>query len=443
MKKRLIALLLVSVLSVSLFACTPKDNSITTGTEATTVQTTDPTLPESVKGYDKVDPQVLSFSTDLYRTVTLSKGYESLKNEAQRQCYRLMEESVFYISQESDEGVYHILPVTVSSGIEEAELHLIISAFTFDHPEIFWIDNSFSYYSTAGTTYLRLTSNMNAQQVTEGAKKMYAELREIFSAMPGNLSEFDRELFIHDRFIERCVYADEALRAQNNPEIYTSYGAIVDSVAVCEGYSRAMQLMLSLVGIENYYVYGRGNSELHMWNSVRLGDNWYFLDATWNDKGNKGSAHNYFNITTEQLLKDHHIAPMYDELTADEVCGSGTGIAVNFNLFVPECNSENMSFYSHNAISVTGFDDENLDRIAQGFADAANNREEAVYLYIDPYYLDFETAKDNFFYSGDYAIFTCISRANNLLSGVTIRNDYLQTEESADLSVLIIYPEYE
>ncbi len=442
MKKRLIALLLVSVLSVSLFGCTPKDNSITTEPEITMVQT-DPTLPESVKGYDKVDPQVLSFSTDLYSAVTLSKGYESLKNDAQRQCYRLMEESVFYISQESDEGVYRILPVTVSSGIEEAELHLIISAFTFDHPEIFWIDNSFSYYSTSGTTYLRLTSNMNAQQVNEGAKKMYAELREIFSAMPGNLSEFDRELFIHDRFIERCVYADEALRAQNNPEIYTSYGAIVNSVAVCEGYSRAMQLMLSLVGIENYYVYGRGNSELHMWNSVRLGDNWYFLDATWNDKGNRGSAHNYFNITTEQLLKDHYIAPLYDELSADEVCGSGTGIAVNFNLFVPECNSENMSFYSHNAISVTGFDDENLDRIAQGFADAANNREEAVYLYIDPYYLDFETAKDNFFYSGDYAIFTCISRANNLLSGVTIRNDYLQTEESVALSILIIYPEYE
>ncbi len=443
MKKQVVALLLTLVFALSFFGCTPRNNLITTEPDTSTAVQTDPAIPENVKGYDKVDPQVLDFSTDLYSSVKLSKGYESLENDTQRQCYRLMEKSVFYISQEAEKNLYNILPVTVDdTKFTEAELHLIISAFTFDHPEVFWIDNSFSYYTTSGSTYLRLSSNMSAQQVTESARVMYAELREIFSGMPGNLSGFDRELFIHDRLLERCEYADEATRAQGSSDIYTSLGAIVNSVAVCEGYTRGMQLMLSLVGIESYYVYGRGDNELHMWSSVRLGDNWYYLDATWDDKGEKGPSYSNFNITTEQILKDRTIASLYWDLTSEEVCGSGTGVAVNFNLFVPECNSENMSFYAHNAVTVTGFDEDNLSAIAQAIVQAAQAGEEAVYLYIDPYYLDFEFAKDNLFYSGDYAIFTCISMANEQLTGVAVSNEYIATEESADLSVITIYPEY-
>ncbi len=443
MKKQVIALLLTLVVVLSIFGCAPSDNSITMKPDATAVQT-DPTIPENVKGYDRVDVQVLDFNTDLYNSIELTKGYESLESDAQRKFYRLLEDSVFYISQKAEKNLYSILPVNVDkTKFTEAELHLIISAFNFDHPEVFWIDSSFSYYNTSGSTHLILSSFMSAQQVSDCAKEMYAELREFFSGMPGNLSEFDRELFIHDRLLERCEYADESTRAQEMPDIYTSLGAIVDGVAVCEGYTRAVQLMLSLVGVEGYYVYGRGDNELHMWNSVRLGDNWYYLDATWNDGGEKGPSYDDFNITTEQILKERSIAPLYWDLTSEEVCGSGSGVAMNFNIFIPECNSDNMSFYAHNAVTVTGFDDDNLSRIALAIAQAAQEGDEAVYLYIDPYYLDFETAKENLFYSGDYAIFTCISMANEQLTGVAVNNESIATEESANLSVITIYPEYE
>lgn len=442
MKKRLIAFSLILVLSLSVFGCTPNNNTITTQGETIASQTEE-TIPENIDGYDKIDPALLDFSTDLYTRTELSRGYESLKNDAQRKCYRLLQESVFYVSQEAEDGVYHILPVTLENTVlSESELHLVISAYSFDHPEVFWIDNSFSYYSNSKETYLRLSSYMSAQEASEAAKAMYAELREIFSGLPGNLSEFDRELFVHDKLVERCVYADESVRAEEPHNIYTSYGAVVDSLAVCEGYSRATQLLLSLVGIESYYVYGRGNNELHMWNSVRLSDNWYYLDVTWDDKGEKGSSYDYFNITTQQALADRSISPLYGELTDDEIIGS-KGEAVNFNLFVPQCNSESMSYYAQNCVIVTGFDTENLEGIAQAMAVAAQEGQEAVYLYIDPYYLDFEEAKDNFFYSGDYAIFTCISMANTILSEACISDEYVSTEESPELSVLTVYLEYE
>lgn len=443
MKKRLIALLFCLVLAVSVVGCTPRDNTITP-TEADTVPSqAEPSISADTKGFDKVDPVFLDFSLDLYTAVELDRGYDALQTDAQRQCYRLMEESVFYISQEAEEGLYNILPVTVNGvSLTQAELHLIISAFSFDHPEIFWIDNAFTYYTVSGETHLMLASNMSAQQVTASAREMHAELKEIFSGMPGNLSEFDRELYIHDKLIERCEYADEATRAQSGAEIYTSLGSIVNSVAVCEGYTRGVQLMLSLVGIESYYVYGRGNNELHMWNSVRISDNWYYLDVTWDDNGQKGASYNNFNITTEQALKDRTIAPSYSTLTAEEVCGTDSAPAVNFNLFVPDCNADNMSFYANNAVTVTGFDEENLNSIAQAIADSAVKEEEAVHLYIDPYYMEFQTAKD-YLLSGDYLIFDCISRANNMLDGIEVSDESVATEESEDLYILTIFFEYE
>ena len=442
MKNRLIALLLCLVLAVTFTGCIPRDNTITT-TESEALSTqAEPTIPSATDGYDKVDPNVLDFSLDLYTAVELDRGFDALQTDAQRQCYRLMEDSVFYISQESEEGVYNILPVSVAGvNLTQSELHLIISAFTFDHPEVFWIDNAFTYYDTSGATHLMLASNMSAQQVTASAKEMHAELREVFSGMPGNLSEFDRELYIHDKLIERCEYADEATRADSGADIYTSLGSIVNSLAVCEGYTRGVQLMLSLVGIESYYVYGRGNNELHMWNSVRISDNWYYLDATWDDNGQKGASYNNFNITTEQALKDRTIAPLYSTLTAEEICGTSSTPAVNFNLFVPDCNADNMSFYAHNAVTVTGFDEENLNTIAQAIADAAVKDEEAVHLYIDPYYMEYQTAK-YYLLSGDYLIFDCISRANSLLDGVTVSDESVATEESEDLYILTLFFEY-
>lgn len=442
MKKQVIALLLIGVLCLSLFGCANGDSPITEDTQSTASQT-DATIPEQVDGYDKVDPAVLDFSTDLYSSVELTKGYESLDTQAQRRCYRLIEDSVFYISQEAEEDSYSILPVTVDGvALSESELHLVISAFGLDHPEVFWIENYFSYYNTSDSTYLCLSSEMSAQYITESAQLMYAELREFFSGMSGNLSEYDRELYIHDRLIERCEYADEATRAQGDFRIYTSLGAIADSVAVCEGYTRATQLMLSLVGVESYYVYGIGDSELHMWNSVRLGDNWYYTDVTWDDNGDRGVTYNNFNITSQQALEDRTIASLYWDLTAEQICGTESEGAVNFNLFIPECDLDNMNYYAQNAVTVTGFDEDNLNRIAQAIADTAQKGEEAVFLYIDPVYLDFETAQDNLFYSGDYAIFTCIDRANDMLGTVSINNEYISTEASPEQSVITVYIEY-
>ncbi len=397
------------------------------------------------KGYNQIDADLFDFSTVLYTKTDLTRGYDYLKEESERLCYDLISKSVFYISQEKKGNSYDILPVTVESAtLCESQLHLIITAYTLDHPEIFWIENEFSYYiNSSGDTSLQLKSALSSEEITQGAELMRNELDSMMSGLQGNLSQYDRELYIHDTLLNNCVYAGEVLKGADDFSYYTSYGAIVNSKAVCEGYSKAMQLMLSMVGVESSCVSGRGVDELHMWNIVSIGDKWYHLDATWNDTEEENVNYDNFNITTEQILLDHSISPLYDELTEAQICGDDNSPAQKFNLFVPECTDYDMSYYMNNSVTVTGFDDENIMGISEAITKAARNNEESIHLYIDPDFLSLEEAENNLFYSGDYAIFTCIDKANDMLTDTRVSDDQVSTTNSPVHNIITVYFEYE
>lgn len=440
MKNRIFALLLCAVLLFSALACT--DEKVNTSTEPDET-TQAPTLPEQIEGYDKVEASLLDFGYFGFEKAELTKGYEALDTDEQRECYKLIDDYILYIAQEKTDEMYKVHPIDMKGiTLSEAELHLVISAFSMDHPEIFWLQSKFAYYTTHNQTFLQLNSAFSAREISACAVEMKSAVEEIFDGISADMSEYRRELYLHDALIERCEYADNLNDGEDNFRVYTSLGGLVDGYAVCEGYSRAMQVLLSSAGIQAYYVLGIGNEELHMWNTVKIDNEWYYLDVTWNDNESYGANYDYFNLTTDQALDSRTISPLYWELTEDEICGKTGEYAANFNMFVPECVVKDWGFYQQRSITVTGFDRENLNLIAQAFTDAVNNSETAVYLYLDPQYLDYDEAVDNLFYGGDYAIFSCLSIANGQLANTKIKEDYVTTEESPEYSVVTVYIEY-
>lgn len=60
----------------------------------------------------------------------------------------------------------------------------------------------------------------------------------------------------------------------------TAIGALRDGVAICGGYSHALKLLFSQVGIPCYNVTGVFGSENHMWNIAYLDNQWLWFDAT-------------------------------------------------------------------------------------------------------------------------------------------------------------------
>ena len=126
------------------------------------------------------------------------------------------------------------------------------------------------------------------------------------------MSDYQKELALHDYLVGHCTYGFGSEEDQNE---YTAYGALVDGVAVCSGYAAAMNLLLSCAGVENEFVVGTATSEgengseteNHAWNLVHIGNNWYHLDATWDDPlGEKEIlSHEFFNLSDEVIRKDH------------------------------------------------------------------------------------------------------------------------------------------
>ena len=326
--------------------------------------------------------------------------------------------------------------------LSQAELHLIISAYSMDHPEIFWIDSKFAYYTTDKQTFLQLNSGLSASEIIADAQKIKKTFDTMFKGVKADMSQYDRELWLHNALTAKCEYANTKDEKTDMFRIYTCVGALVDGFAVCEGYSRAMQILLSAAGIDCYYVLGVGTETLHMWNTVKIDSDWYFLDVTWNDNDSMGAEYDYFNLNTDQILNDHTISPLYWDLTPEEVCGNENTGAANFNLFVPECVKKDWGFYSQKSIPMDGFDDINLQKIADAMVEAVNTSQKVIYIYIDAEYLDYEQAVDNLFYSGDYAIFTCISKANEQLADTKIQENYVSAVESPEFSVVTVYIEY-
>lgn len=104
-------------------------------------------------------------------------------------------------------------------------------------------------------------------------------------------SDAEIALQLHDILIENAWYNGTA-----GPDDYahTAYGALVENSsgipggALCDGYSLAYEYLLQRAGVTCTMVCGYAGSsqddlQKHAWNLVRLGEDWYEVDPTWDD----------------------------------------------------------------------------------------------------------------------------------------------------------------
>ena len=133
-------------------------------------------------------------------------------------------------------------------------------------PENFHLDDRLSFsYGGGKLLSLKPTYVYTASEYSE----MLAELREakdkLLTGIKGNnsLGDVEKALLIHDRLALLCEY-DYNYTANR----YTSYGALVDGAAVCQGYAVAYDYLLEDVGIESYYC--ASDTLNHGWNIVYI-----------------------------------------------------------------------------------------------------------------------------------------------------------------------------
>jgi hypothetical protein len=201
------------------------------------------------------------------------------------------------------------------------EIAAVFQALMLDQPLLFHISST--AYKTINTGDV-VTAFLPQYRISrteyrarcEALATACAQLSAGVSALP---TEFDRELALHDALVRACVY-DETSKEKN-----TAYGALVLRRATCEGYAKAMMLLLQLQGMEAYVVTGNADNSAgfsggHAWNKVNVEGAWYYLDSTWDDPvtqdGEDTISHTYFNLTGAEMARSHELNDTRNPCTA-------------------------------------------------------------------------------------------------------------------------------
>lgn len=196
-----------------------------------------------------------------------------------------------------------------------------LDAFFYDHTEIFYIDLTKLSLNTTCTTIatfkkyntkLAPTDNKSylndyfssEYNVNEAIEKV-EQIKNNFVNKFENCNDYNKVLEVHNALAKALEY-DSTLSKDN---IHNIYGALVKNEVVCEGYAKAFKYILNALDIECILVSGNatnssGKTESHMWNYVKLNDNWYGVDVTWDDPIIIGASNsNKNNIRRDYFLR--------------------------------------------------------------------------------------------------------------------------------------------
>ncbi|MDR0914957.1 MAG: hypothetical protein LBM65_07370 [Oscillospiraceae bacterium] len=335
-----------------------------------------------------------------YTAMQLAHGYDALLTDSQRECYDKLKSSVYNVSNTADEGgTYSTESLLMPNEFGTYDMRLSLNAFMEDHPEVFWLDTSFTFSTNNNGVFYTPLSLFNGDELGVMIPVFNNKIDDVFSAMPENLTEYEREVFLHDYILNSVTYDDAAVDSDVNSEYsYNSYGALVNGLAVCEGYSEAFLLLLSLGGIEGCNITGTADGGPHLWTAAKISGNWYYVDTTFDDSSSTGSdfaelnRYKYFNITTEQLAQDHEISPIFNELSKSQVVGSSTESPALFNLFVPQCTAVDMNYYRKELPHITDLSQRNRNELSEELLKAAEDGEDYFAMFADPEYIGVEDA---------------------------------------------------
>lgn len=136
--------------------------------------------------------------------------------------------------------------------------------------------------------------------------QMVTSIVELVSDIMNTYSnDFERERALYEAICLSCDYDYESLETGLTNEGQSVYGVLVEHKAVCGGYSSTFGIGLSMMGIENELVVGMASNGMHGWNKVCLDGEWYEVDVTWGDGIDDGFNYAYFNLTTDEMSRDH------------------------------------------------------------------------------------------------------------------------------------------
>jgi hypothetical protein len=112
------------------------------------------------------------------------------------------------------------------------------------------------------------------------------------------LSDYKKIKKIHDYIIKNASY-------DTNLEDYSAFDNLINKKSTCQGYISLAYKMFTEANIPCRIISGKGEGENHGWNIVKLNNEWYNMDITWDDPlvigGDEMLVYDYFLKSDEDF----------------------------------------------------------------------------------------------------------------------------------------------
>lgn len=235
--------------------------------------------------------------------------------------------------------------------------------------------------------------------------------------------------YVYDWIIENCQYDKDVSNRDSKWQSFTAYGALINSKAVCEGYSRSIQLLLNRLGVDCQLITGYTHQTPHMWNIVKIDGDYYHLDATF-DTSLQVKLYDYFNISDKQISKDHVIDPNYYR-----------GIDIlkgQYNLNVPQCEKTTANYFESEGIAINSLDEKTDEIVVNSLVNLAKEgRESAPFIVSSD--LDYNETIMKMLSKPPYKLLYYVNEANERLdSGNQIDTQRLSYIESGVQNAFVL-----
>lgn len=161
------------------------------------------------------------------------------------------------------------------------ELNGVISDILNTEPKYFYVNGQYYYTYNSYTGYVIGLSNIiydySEKQATKMLAAYEAAVEKALSGASMDWSDMEKALYINDYLARNCEY-------DTSYSNYTAYDALVNQVAVCQGYALACLELADRLGLTCEVV--TSDSLWHAWNMIQVNGEYYHLDVTWNDPVN-------------------------------------------------------------------------------------------------------------------------------------------------------------
>lgn len=251
----------------------------------------------------------------------------------------------YYFKQltEEEQRVYRELLKGIRA--REKEFYLTISdddsidrsyhAVLKDHPEIFWVHNREKIYKTtySDSDYCVFTPGYTYtdSEIDEIQTAMEQSFQEVRALIPEDAGDYEKVRIVYTYVIDHTQY-------QTGEDDQSIAGVSWKKSAVCAGYAGAVQYLLERLDIPCIYVDGstKGSTEGHAWDIVKIGQEYYYVDAT------NGDQPDFLNGDAAQL--EEHKTIIYDYLCPFPEEYEKT-YTPSEELTVPACTAKDLDFY--------------------------------------------------------------------------------------------------